>query len=142
MQNGCDYSVGACYSPAGSDKIRVVDFSFHQGVFACACLSRRLCYGSHSSVTVGHNLLDEVILFIQHHMEDVMMKVTFSTDVTSLATALAGLRKGFESECSQHPSEYQGEVCMKERALLQGVRWWGHVNGGRRMECVIGEGAE
>jgi hypothetical protein len=29
-------------------------------------------------------------------MTDVMMKITISADVTSLATAVAGLREGFE----------------------------------------------
>jgi Mg2+ and Co2+ transporter CorA len=42
-------------------------------------------------IAVGHNLLDEVVLLIQCHMADVMMKVTVSTDVTSLATVVAGL---------------------------------------------------
>jgi hypothetical protein len=45
---------------------------------------------------VGHNMLDEVILLIQRHMVDIMMKVAFSADVTGLATAVAGLRNGFE----------------------------------------------
>jgi hypothetical protein len=40
--------------------------------------------------------LDEHILLIQHHMADIMMKVALSADVTSLATAVAGLHKGFE----------------------------------------------
>jgi hypothetical protein len=30
-------------------------------------------------------------------MMDVMMKIAFSTDVTSLATVVAGLHKGFEA---------------------------------------------
>jgi hypothetical protein len=34
---------------------------------------------------------------IQHHMVDVMTKVAISADVTGLATAVAGLREGFES---------------------------------------------
>jgi hypothetical protein len=96
MQNGCDYSVGACYSPTGSDKIQIIDFSFHQSAFTCVRLSRQLCCDSHSSIAVGHNMLDEVILLIQHHMVDVMMKVAFSADVTGLATAVAGLCDGFE----------------------------------------------
>jgi hypothetical protein len=48
MQNGCNYSAGACYSPTGSDKIWVINFSFHQCAFACARKSRWLCYSSHS----------------------------------------------------------------------------------------------
>jgi hypothetical protein len=91
MQNDCDYSA-VCYSPAGSDKICFVDFSLHQGAFACARLSHRLCCGSHSSVAVGHNSLDEFVFLIQGHVADVMTKVAVSADVTSLATAVTGLR--------------------------------------------------
>jgi hypothetical protein len=40
--------------------------------------------------------LDEVVFFIQRHMTDVMMKITISADVTGLATAVAGVREGFE----------------------------------------------
>jgi hypothetical protein len=97
MQNCCNYSAGVCYSPTGSDKIRIINFSFHQCAFTCAHLSCQLCCGSHSSVTVGHNLLDEVVLLIQYHMVDIMMKVAVFTDVTHLATAVAGLREGFKS---------------------------------------------
>jgi hypothetical protein len=35
-------------------------------------------------------------LLIQRYMVDVMMKVTISADVTSLAAVVAGLREGFE----------------------------------------------
>jgi hypothetical protein len=91
MQNDCDYSVGGCYSPAGSDKIRFVNFSLHQSAFACAHLSRQLCCGSHSSVAVGHNSLDEFVFLIQGHVADIMTKVTVSADVTGLATAVTGL---------------------------------------------------
>jgi hypothetical protein len=59
-------------------------------------MSRQLCYGSHSSIVVGHDLLDELVLFIQCHMADIMIEVAFSTSVTSLATAIAGLRDGLE----------------------------------------------
>jgi hypothetical protein len=41
-------------------------------------------------------VLEELILLIQHHMVDVMMKVTLFADVASLATAVAGLCEGFE----------------------------------------------
>jgi hypothetical protein len=92
MQNSCDYSMGACYSPTGSDKIRFVDFSLHQTAFVCACLSRRLCCGSHSSIVNGHTLLDEFVFLIQGHVADIMTKVAVSADVTGLATAVAGLR--------------------------------------------------
>jgi hypothetical protein len=45
---------------------------------------------------VGHDLLDELVLLIQHHMADVMMKVAISADVSGLATAVAGLCDRFE----------------------------------------------
>jgi hypothetical protein len=41
-------------------------------------------------------VLDELILLIQCHMADVVMKVAVSANVTGLATAVAGLREGFE----------------------------------------------
>jgi hypothetical protein len=41
--------------------------------------------------------LDELVFLIQHHMVDIMMKVMVFTNVTHLATAVAGLREGFES---------------------------------------------
>jgi hypothetical protein len=91
MQNNCDYPAGACYSPAGSDKICFVNFSLHQSAFACACLSHRLCCGSHSSITIGHNSLDEFVFLIQGHVADIMTTVTVFADVTGLATAVAGL---------------------------------------------------
>jgi hypothetical protein len=56
----------------------------------------RLCCSGNSGVTVGHNLLDELVLFIQRHMADIMMKVALSADVTGLATAVAGLCDGCE----------------------------------------------
>jgi hypothetical protein len=92
MQNGCDYSAGACYSPTGSDKICVLNLSFHQCALACGRISRRLCCGSHSSITIGHNPLDEFVFLIQGHVVDVVMTVTFFADVNGLATAVAGLR--------------------------------------------------
>jgi hypothetical protein len=45
---------------------------------------------------VGHDLLDELVLLIQHHIVDIMTKVAFSASVTGLATAVAGLHNGFE----------------------------------------------
>jgi hypothetical protein len=92
MQNGCNYSAGVCYSPAGSDKICVIDFSLYQHAFACAHLSHRLCGGGHGSIAVSHNLLDEVILLIQCHVVDVMMEVALSANVAGLAAAVTGLR--------------------------------------------------
>jgi hypothetical protein len=44
-------------------------------------MSRRLCYGSHSSIAVGHDVLDDLVLLIQRHMADVMMKVALFADV-------------------------------------------------------------
>jgi hypothetical protein len=41
---------------------------------------------------VGHNSLDEVVFLIQRHMTDIMTKITFSADVSSLAALVAGLR--------------------------------------------------
>jgi hypothetical protein len=37
---------------------------------------------------VGHNMLDEVIFLILCHMAEIMIKVAFSADMTSLATGL------------------------------------------------------
>jgi hypothetical protein len=74
----------------------IVDLSLHQRAFACAHLSCRLCGGGRSSIAVSHNTLDKVILLIQCHVVDVMMEVTLSADVAGLATAVAGLRDGFE----------------------------------------------
>jgi hypothetical protein len=57
-------------------------------------MSCQLCCGSHSSIAIGHNVLDELVLLIQHHVVDVMMKVALFADVTSLATVVAGLCEG------------------------------------------------
>jgi hypothetical protein len=46
---------------------------------------------------VGEDVLDELLFLFQCHVADIMMEVTFSTDVTSLATAVASLCNGFES---------------------------------------------
>jgi hypothetical protein len=46
---------------------------------------------------VGQDVLDELIFLFQCHVADIIMKVTFFADVTSLATAVACLRDGFES---------------------------------------------
>jgi hypothetical protein len=59
-------------------------------------MSRQFYYGGHSSIAVGHDVLDELVLRIQHHMVDVVMKVALFADVASLATAVAGLCEGFE----------------------------------------------
>jgi hypothetical protein len=96
MQNGYDYSVGVCYSPAGLDKICVLNLSFHQFAFACGHISCRLCYSSHSSVVISHNSLDEFVFLIQGHVMDLMTEVTLSAGVTGLSTAVTGLCEGFE----------------------------------------------
>jgi hypothetical protein len=60
-------------------------------------MSRRLCYSSHGGIAVGQDVLDELVFLFQCHVADIMTEVTFSADVTSLATAVACLRNGFES---------------------------------------------
>jgi hypothetical protein len=65
------------------------------------------------SIAVGHNLLDEVILLIQHHMADIMIKVVFSTNVISLATVVAGLREGFESPSAVNIHQNARWKCMR-----------------------------
>jgi hypothetical protein len=60
-------------------------------------MSHQLCYSSHSGVTVGQNVLDELVFLFQCHVADIMMEVTFSADVTSVATTVACLHDGFES---------------------------------------------
>jgi hypothetical protein len=51
----------------------------------------------YSGVAVGQDVLDELVFLFQCHVADIMMEVAFSADVTSLATAVACLRDGFES---------------------------------------------
>jgi hypothetical protein len=58
-------------------------------------MSRQLCYGSHSGVAVGQDVLDELVFLFQCHVADIMMEVAFSANVASLATAVACLRDGF-----------------------------------------------
>jgi hypothetical protein len=113
MQNGCNYSAGVYYSPAGSDKICVVDFSLYQCAFACACPSRRLCGGGHSSIAVGHNTLDKVVLLIQCHVADIMMEVALSADVTSLATVVAGFHNRFEGPSAVDVHRNPRRECMR-----------------------------
>jgi hypothetical protein len=60
-------------------------------------MSCQLCYGSHSGIAVGQDVLDELVFLFQCHVADIMMEVTFSADVTSLATVIAYLHDGFES---------------------------------------------
>jgi hypothetical protein len=45
---------------------------------------------------VGQDALDILVFLVQCHVADIMPEVTFFTEVTSLATAVACLRNGFE----------------------------------------------
>jgi hypothetical protein len=93
-------------------------------------MSCQLCCGSHSSITVGHNLLDKFILLIQCHVADVMMKVTFSADVTGLDTVVAGLREGFEG-----PSVVDIYRSARGKCVRRGVHFCrGRGSGGMWME--------
>jgi hypothetical protein len=76
-------------------------------------MSRRLCCGSHSSITVGHNVLDELVPLIQHHMVDVMIKVALFADVSSLATAVTGLCEGFEGPSAVNICQNAGGKCTQ-----------------------------
>jgi hypothetical protein len=76
-------------------------------------MSCRLCYSSHSSVTAGHDVLDELVLLIQCHMADVMTKVTLFADVASLATAVAGLCEGFECSSAVDVHWNTGGECVR-----------------------------
>jgi hypothetical protein len=88
-------------------------------------MSHRLCCGSHSSVAVGHNPLDVLVLLIQCHVVDVMTKVAFSAYVTSLATVVAGLRDGFEG-----PSVVNVHRNARGECMRRGVHCRGHGGGG------------
>jgi hypothetical protein len=93
-------------------------------------------------------MLDEVVLLIQRHMADIMTKVAFSADVTSLATVVAGLCDEFEglSVVDIHWNA-RGSAC-KEVCIAAGVVAIGAcerrkekgVHGG--VGYVIGMGAE
>jgi hypothetical protein len=60
-------------------------------------MSCRPSCGGHGGIAVGQDVLDELIFLFQCHMADIMMEVTLSTDVTSLATVVACLHDGFGS---------------------------------------------
>jgi hypothetical protein len=47
------------------------------------------CY---DHIAICHHLLDELILFVNGHMMDVIAFVAVLTDITSLATSVAGLQ--------------------------------------------------
>jgi hypothetical protein len=75
---------------------------------------------------VGHNVLDELVLLIQHHIVDVMMKVTLSADVTGLATAVAGFCYWFEC-----PSAVDVHWNARRKYAQRGVHYCrGHSSGG------------
>jgi hypothetical protein len=82
---------------------------------------------------VGHNLLDELILLIQHHMADVMTKFAISADVTSLATVVAGLREGFEG-----PSAVDVHQNSRGKGMQRGVHCC-RGRGGKGMSMEEGE---
>jgi hypothetical protein len=93
--------------------------------------------GAYGVSAVGHNVLDELILLIQHHMADVMSKVTLFADVASIAAVVAGLCEGFEgSSVVDIHWNTGGGVHVKGCALLQGLWRWGDVSRGRRTGCA------
>jgi hypothetical protein len=57
-------------------------------------------------------MLDTVILFIQCHVADIMMEVTLSADVISLATVVAGLHNRFESPSAVNVHRNARRECM------------------------------
>jgi hypothetical protein len=63
---------------------------FHHCAFTCVRLSRRPCCGSHLSIPVGHDMLYELVLFIQCHVANIMTEVAVLAGVASLATSVAG----------------------------------------------------
>jgi hypothetical protein len=77
-----------------------------------------------------------------------MMKVAFSADVTSLATAVAGLCEGFESPSTvdvhwdARRKSHEG-ACIAAGVMAVGAcvsRKENEVHGGAK--CVVGEGAD
>jgi hypothetical protein len=94
-------------------------------------------------------LLDELVLLIQRHVVDIMMKVAFSANVTSLTTAVAGLCDGFESPSAVNVylntrGKYHEGVCIAAGVAAVGEacerRKENGVHG--EVECVIGKGVE
>jgi hypothetical protein len=59
-------------------------------------MSRRPGCGGHGGITVGQDVLDELIFLLQCHVVDIMVEVTLFTEVTSLAAVVACLHDGFE----------------------------------------------
>jgi hypothetical protein len=70
---------------------------------------------------VGHNMLDKVILFIQCYMVDIMMKVAFSADVTSLATVVAGCIRGLRVQVRSTSIGMPGGSACKGACITAGV---------------------
>jgi hypothetical protein len=62
-------------------------------------------------VTVGHDVLDELVFLIQHHMVDVMTKVALFADVAGFATVVAGLCEGFEGSSAVDVHWNTGREC-------------------------------
>jgi hypothetical protein len=94
-------------------------------------------------------MLDELVLLIQYHMADITTKVAFSADVTSLATAVAGLCDGFESPSAVNVhwnarGSVHEEVCIAAGVVAMGgaCEWRKENRVCRGAECVIGKGAE
>jgi hypothetical protein len=76
-------------------------------------MSCRLCCSSHSSIVVSHNVLDELVLLIQCHVADIMMKLALFADVTGLATAIAGWCKRFEGPGAVDIHQNARGECMR-----------------------------
>jgi hypothetical protein len=66
-----DYAstAGAYCSPTAPDKILLTDLTLYD---RCLFRLRRRCCGSHSSIAIGQEFLNHVILFIAGHMADVI----------------------------------------------------------------------
>jgi hypothetical protein len=74
-----------------------------------------------------------------------MTKVAFSTNVTSLATAVAGIRNGFESPSAVdvHQNARCEGACIAAGVAAVGACEWRKENGVHGgVECVISKGAE
>jgi hypothetical protein len=83
-----DYAstAGAYCSPAGLYKILLSDLTLYDH---CLFLLRRRCCGSHSSIAIGQEFLDYVVLFIGGHMADVIAQWAVAADVSGLTTSVA-----------------------------------------------------
>jgi hypothetical protein len=89
-------------------------------------MSCQLGYSGHSGIAVGQDVLHELVFLFQCHVVDIMTEVTFSADVTSLATAVACLCNGFESPSVVNVYQNARGECMQ-----RGVHFCrGHGGGG------------